>query len=214
MNIENFLDRLTDYLDGLMPEKERKQFEAYLAECEECQQIVNSFRAIRERLRETPVVNAPAEAKVRLYEALNAERARRGEPLLRIPAELLAQVRARAKAAAEAAQQQARAALEEYEKSLAEARVEAQRMLDETRPEQGRLAAELKTKAERELGEMRDKAKREIESAKKQALNELYNESVNLATVMAGKILAREVTVDDQQKLMDESLAEMKSANC
>lgn len=112
-------------------------------------------------------------------------------------------------AAAEAAQKQARAALEEYEKSLAEARLEAQRMLDETRTEQGRLAAELKAKADRELGEMRDKAKREIESAKKAAISELYAESVNLATQMAGKILQREVTVADQARMLEESLSEM-----
>ena len=117
-------------------------------------------------------------------------------------------------AAAEAARKQAKEALDEYEKNLASARAESQKMLEETRASQGALAAQLKATADSELAAMREKAISEIESAKKQALNELYNESVNLATVMAGKILAREVTVDDQQKLMDESLAEMKSVNC
>lgn len=117
-------------------------------------------------------------------------------------------------AAAEDARKQAKESLDEYEKSLASARAEAQQMIEETRASQGALAAQLKATADTELGAMREKAIAEIESAKKQALSELYNESVNLATVMAGKILAREVTVDDQQKLMDESLAEMKSVNC
>lgn len=108
-------------------------------------------------------------------------------------------------AAAEAAQKQARAALEEYEKSLAEARQEAQRMLDETRTQQAALAAELKAKADKELTEMREKAKREIETAKKTAIGELYAESVNLATQMAGKILQREVTVADQQRMLEEA---------
>jgi F-type H+-transporting ATPase subunit b len=117
-------------------------------------------------------------------------------------------------AAAEDARKQAKESLDEYEKSLANARAEAQQMIEETRASQGALAAQLKATADTELSAMREKAISEIESAKKQALNELYNESVNLATVMAGKILAREVTVDDQQKLMDESLAEMKSVNC
>jgi F-type H+-transporting ATPase subunit b len=117
-------------------------------------------------------------------------------------------------AAAEDARKQAKEALDEYEKNLASARAESQKMIEETRASQGALAAQLKATADAELSAMREKAINEIESAKKQALNELYNESVNLATVMAGKILAREVTVDDQQKLMDESLAEMKSVNC
>ncbi len=117
-------------------------------------------------------------------------------------------------AAAEEARKQAKEALDEYEKNLASARAESQKMLEETRAQQGALAAQLKATADAELAAMREKAIADIDAAKKQALNELYNESVNLATVMAGKILAREVTVDDQQRLMDESLAEMKSVNC
>lgn len=116
-------------------------------------------------------------------------------------------------AAAEQARMQAKEALNEYEKNLAEARAESQKMLEETRAQQSQLAAQLKANADAELGAMREKALAEIEAAKKQALGELYNESVNLATTMAGKILQRQVTADDQQRLMDESIAEMKSVN-
>lgn len=116
-------------------------------------------------------------------------------------------------AAAEEARRQAREALHEYESNLAQARAEAQKMLEDTRAQQAALAAELKSKADAELGAMRDKARLEIETAKKQALAEIYAESVTLATAMAGKILQREVTVADQQRLMDESLAEMKAVN-
>ena len=116
-------------------------------------------------------------------------------------------------AAAEEARKQAKEALDEYEKNLAEARAESQRMIEETRAQQSQLAAQLKANADAELSAMREKALAEIDGAKKQALNELYNESVNLATVMAGKILQRQVTVEDQQRLMDESIEEMKSVS-
>ncbi|MGV6814426.1 MAG: F0F1 ATP synthase subunit B [Phycisphaerales bacterium] len=116
-------------------------------------------------------------------------------------------------AAAEEARKQAKEALDQYEQNLADARAESQKMLEETKAQQASLAANLKATADAELAAMREKALADIDAAKKQALNELYNESVNLATVMAGKILAREVSVDDQQRLMDESLAEMKSVN-
>lgn len=115
-------------------------------------------------------------------------------------------------ASAEAARAQAKAALEEYEQSLSQARVEAQKMLDDTRTEQARLSTELKNKAERELGEMREKAKRDIENAKKAALGEIYAESVTLATRMAGKILQREVTADDEKRMLEESLEELSAA--
>lgn len=116
-------------------------------------------------------------------------------------------------AAAEDARKQAKEALDEYEKNLADARAEAQKMLEETKTQQSALAAQLKASADAELSAMREKAISEIDAAKKQALNELYTESVNLATTMAGKILQRQVTAEDQQRLMDESLAEMKSVN-
>lgn len=111
--------------------------------------------------------------------------------------------------AAEAARKQAREALEEYERNLAEARAEAQRMLEETKAKQGELAAELRAKADRELGEMRERAMSDIESAKRAAVSEIYSQSVTLASAMAGKILQREVNAGDQQRLIDETLAEL-----
>ena len=114
-------------------------------------------------------------------------------------------------AMAEAARKQARDALDEYEKSLADARAESQRMLEDTKAQQSELAAQLRAKADAELNAMRERAKRDIESAKRTALNEIYAESVTLASTMAAKILQREISVQDQQNLVNESLAEMKA---
>lgn len=116
-------------------------------------------------------------------------------------------------AAAEDARKMAKEALNEYEKNLADARAQAQQMLEDTKATQTELAAQLKSRAETELNDMREKAKADIDAAKKQALDELYSQSVNLATVMAGKILQREVSVNDEQRLMEESLAELKTVN-
>lgn len=116
-------------------------------------------------------------------------------------------------AAAEAARKQAKDALDEYERSLAQARAEAQKMLEETKSQQAELAAQLRAKADAELNQMRERAKRDIEAAKRSALNEIYTESVALATTMASKILQREINVGDQSKLVEESLAELASKN-
>ena len=115
-------------------------------------------------------------------------------------------------ASAEAARKQAKFALDEYEKNLADARAEANKMLEETKARQGELAAELRAKADAELGQMRERAMRDIDTAKKAALNEIYAESVNLATTMAGKILGREVSASDQGRLVEESLAELATS--
>ncbi len=116
-------------------------------------------------------------------------------------------------AAAERARKQAADALDEYEKNLAEARAEAKQMLEQTKAEQAELAASLKAKADKELTELRDRARQDIEAAKRAAVNELYAESVTLASNIAGKILQREVSAGDQQRLVEESLAEMKASN-
>ena len=113
-------------------------------------------------------------------------------------------------AAAERARKQAADALDEYEKNLAEARAEAKAMLEQTKAEQAELAASLKAKADKELTELRDRARQDIEAAKRAAVNEIYAESVALASNIAGKILQREVSAGDQQRLVEESLAEMQ----
>lgn len=113
--------------------------------------------------------------------------------------------------AAEEARRQAKDALESYERALAEARAEAQKILEDTRGQQQKFAADLKAKAEVELAAMRERAMRDIESAKKTALGEIYSQSAALATSIAGKILQREVNDSDQQRLLDESLAELQT---
>lgn len=113
---------------------------------------------------------------------------------------------------AEEARKQAKDALDSYEKSLAEARTEAQQMLDSAKADQQKLTAELRAKAEVDLGAMKEKAQREIESAKRAAVAEIYNEAATLATSIASKILAREVSTEDQQRLVDEAVAELSGS--
>jgi F-type H+-transporting ATPase subunit b len=113
--------------------------------------------------------------------------------------------------AAELAQQQAKSALAQYEKNLADARAEAQKMLDDTKAQQAALAADLKAKADAELSAMREKARHDIDIAKRAAINEIYAEASGLATTIAGKILKRDLNPGDQARLVEESLAEMKS---
>ncbi len=115
--------------------------------------------------------------------------------------------------AAELAQEQAKEALDQYEQNLAEARSEAQKMRDEAKQQAQALAAELKAKAEGELNAMRDRAKRDIEAARKTAVADVYSEAATLATSIAAKILQREISADDQRRLVEESLAELQTVS-
>lgn len=115
-------------------------------------------------------------------------------------------------AAAEDARQQAREALEQYEQSLAQARAEAQKMIDKAKADQTRVVQELKANAEAEVSKMKDRAMRDIEATRRAAVAEIYHEAAALSTAIASKLLAREVSGDDQDRLLEESLGELRSA--
>jgi F-type H+-transporting ATPase subunit b len=111
-------------------------------------------------------------------------------------------------AAAEDARKQADTAMQEYQTRLAEAKAEAAKLLAETKAEQSRLAADLKVKAEAELNELREQARQGIEAAKRAAINEIYRDTVTLSTMVAEKILQRELNEADQRQLVEETLGE------
>lgn len=115
--------------------------------------------------------------------------------------------------AAELAQQQAREALQQYGKSLAQARAEAQKMLDDAKLQQQAISADLKAKADIDLNAMRERAKRDIDAAKRAAIAEIYTEASSMATSIASKILQREIRPQDQQRLVDESLAQFQTVH-
>lgn len=82
-------ERLQDYLNGLLSRDARTEFEAHLDECETCQKVVANALAIRGQLQKPPRVSLSPEMRLRLYQRMNATRAARGEPLLRIPQSLM-----------------------------------------------------------------------------------------------------------------------------
>jgi F-type H+-transporting ATPase subunit b len=113
---------------------------------------------------------------------------------------------------AEESREQAKAVLAEYEKSLAQAREEANQMVAKAKTDAKAVAEELRARNEQELTEMKDRATREIEAAKKAAITELHEESVGLAMSIARKILQREISADDQKRLVEESMQELAAA--
>ena len=110
---------------------------------------------------------------------------------------------------AEKAREKATAALAEYEQELASARQEANELIAQARADAKAVASDLRERNEVELGEMKQRATRDLQNAKRAAIMELHTEAATLATEIAGKILKREISAADQQRLVDESLAEL-----
>jgi F-type H+-transporting ATPase subunit b len=114
--------------------------------------------------------------------------------------------------AAEMARSQAKDALEQYQQALAQARAEAQKEIDKARAQAQAIAADLKAKNEADINAMRERAMKDLEAARRAAVAEVYAQGTQLATMMAGKILRREVTAGDQSALLEESLRAMNAS--
>lgn len=84
-------------------------------------------------------------------------------------------------------------------------------MMDEARRDAEVLRAKEREAGQREAAAERDRVKREIENAKDVALQEIYQRSVQLASLMSQKAIRRQMTVEDQDRLVEESLAELKA---
>jgi F-type H+-transporting ATPase subunit b len=113
---------------------------------------------------------------------------------------------------AEEAREQAKQALQEYEESLATARQEAAEMIAKAKATAKAAGDELRSRNEAELTEMKQRAQAEIGAAKQAAITELHAESATMAAAIASKILKREITPEDQARLVEESLQELGSA--
>jgi F-type H+-transporting ATPase subunit b len=108
----------------------------------------------------------------------------------------------RARAEADALRQQFQADM-----AQAESRVSA--MIEEGRRNAARAAEEETARARATMQEERERMHRELQLAKDQALQELWNQTANLATVISGKAIQRQLNLDDHRRLVDEALREL-----
>jgi F-type H+-transporting ATPase subunit b len=103
--------------------------------------------------------------------------------------------------------------LKEYEERLAQARAEATAIVDEGRRDALVTKQRIEEEAQREADKRLERAKREIQIATETATKELYQLSTRLATEMAGKVIGRELTPQDHERLIAESLDGLNSRN-
>lgn len=103
--------------------------------------------------------------------------------------------------------------LRHYEAKLAAAGAEARELLAKAQREaeaaKERIVAEAQQLADRE----RERAVAEIQNAKNTALQEIIQKSADLAVLLAGRIVRRELTQEDHARLIREALDQLPSRN-
>jgi len=95
--------------------------------------------------------------------------------------------------------------------TLAEARGQADAILSETRSDAGRLRDELKQKAQAEAAGVVKNAERQIEMETARALQQIRNEAVDISIAIASKLLERNVSKEDNERLIEETFKQIEA---
>ena len=94
---------------------------------------------------------------------------------------------------------------------LAEARNEAAGIIATTRSDAARFADEMKQKARADADVLVKNAQREIDTQTLRAIDTIRREAVDLSVAVASKILRRDISPADNDKLVDDAIREMQS---
>jgi F-type H+-transporting ATPase subunit b len=99
----------------------------------------------------------------------------------------------------------------ESSKMLAEARAEADSILSRTREDANRFRDEMKEKAQAEAATIVKNAEKRIEMETSRALQQIRAEAVDFSVAIASKILQRNVSKEDNQRLIEETFRQIES---
>ena len=107
--------------------------------------------------------------------------------------------------------EEAEARLKEYEDKLKAARGEAIALMDEARRDSERLREDLRQKARAEADTIVKNAERQIQLETDRALQQIRNEAVDLSVLIASKIVGRNLSKEDNERLIDETLRQVQT---
>ena len=99
----------------------------------------------------------------------------------------------------------------ESQRILAEARGEAERIVARTREDANRLRDEMRQKAQQEAGNIVKNAEKQIELETARAVQQIRHEAVDLSVAIASKLLQRNVSKEDNERLIEETFRQIQS---
>lgn len=114
--------------------------------------------------------------------------------------------------AAAKAKSEAEKTAKELETKIAEVQRQGAQALAQAKADAIKLAENIRQQAETEAAALKERTLNEIDAAKQQALTEINTHAADLGTAVARKILQREVRVEDQHRLVEDSLNELAAA--
>ena len=110
---------------------------------------------------------------------------------------------------AQAAKAEALVIKETYEKNMLEAKQQASTILERAQKTASIRGEEIIRQANEEAVAIREKASADIAQEKKKAINDAKDEIAGISLAIAGKVVGRELTADDQKALIDSFIDEL-----
>lgn len=108
--------------------------------------------------------------------------------------------------------EEAQRVLAEYSDKIKAARMEATAIVEEGRRDAEALKHTIEEHAKSEAQALLERAKREIGIARDTAVKELYTQSARLAVDMAGRILRKELSEKEHERIISESMDQIEAA--
>lgn len=99
----------------------------------------------------------------------------------------------------------------ESQRILAQARTEAETIITRTRDDASRFREELRQKAQQEASAIVKNAERQIELETARALQQIRHEAVDLSVAIASKLLQRNVSKEDNERLIEDTFRQLES---
>ncbi len=112
---------------------------------------------------------------------------------------------------AEKAKQELQRLQQESKEILSKARVEAQSILAKIRSEAEKLKGEIRRKAKVQADSILRDAERQIQVETEKAIAVVKNEVVDLSLMVASKLIKKNLSKEDNQSLIEESLKQVES---
>ena len=94
---------------------------------------------------------------------------------------------------------------------ISEARVEAQSIVAKSRSEAEKLKGEMRQKAKEEAGSIVRSAEKQIQVETEKAIAEIRGEVVDLSLLVASRLVKKNLSKEDNQSLIEESLKQIES---
>jgi F-type H+-transporting ATPase subunit b len=104
---------------------------------------------------------------------------------------------------------EAEARLKDYAAKLQGAQAEAMTIIEAARRDAGQLREDLRQRAKAEADTLVANAQRQIQLETSRALLQVRQEAVNLSVAIASKLLQRNISKEDNEKLIDEALRQI-----